>query len=163
MNNPRVVSQTLLRVGIKCAMHEFDSKTNTHYFLMREEEVRQLTRDAKCSLLNFYGFTPTSVCKVVADFYGITLEEMLSKARPARIAWPRQVAMTLLRRCSQMSLNEVGQFFGGRDHGTVLHAERRVAEREQTEKNARAQIEALTAAIKDAQGERQSASLENER
>lgn len=133
MNKPRVVSQTLLRVGIKCALHEFDARTNTHFFLMREEELLGLTRDAHSSLLEFHGLTPHTITKTVADFFGLTMDEMMSNRRTERIVWPRQVAMTIIRRATEISLYDVGQFFGGKDHGTVLHAERRVAGREETE------------------------------
>jgi chromosomal replication initiator protein len=47
---------------------------------------------------------------------------MTSKRRPANIAFPRQVAMYLSRCHTKASLNEIGDAFGGRDHGTVLHA-----------------------------------------
>jgi chromosomal replication initiator protein len=47
---------------------------------------------------------------------------MTSKRRPASIAFPRQVAMYLARELTKASLNEIGDAFGGRDHGTVLHA-----------------------------------------
>lgn len=58
----------------------------------------------------------------VADFYKLKLSDMLSKKRPANIAFPRQVAMYLCRIMTTQSLSEIGQAFGGRDHGTVIHA-----------------------------------------
>ena len=58
----------------------------------------------------------------VADFYKLKLSDMLSKKRPANIAFPRQVAMYLSRIMTTQSLSEIGQAFGGRDHGTVIHA-----------------------------------------
>jgi chromosomal replication initiator protein len=47
---------------------------------------------------------------------------MTSKRRPENIAFPRQVAMFLSRQMTESSLNTIGEAFGGRDHGTVLHA-----------------------------------------
>lgn len=58
----------------------------------------------------------------VCDFYKLKLIDMLSKKRPANIAFPRQVAMYLSRVMTPQSLSEIGQAFGGRDHGTVIHA-----------------------------------------
>ncbi|MDR2377737.1 MAG: chromosomal replication initiator protein DnaA, partial [Puniceicoccales bacterium] len=52
----------------------------------------------------------------------LKLADMLSKKRPANIAFPRQVAMYLCRLITSQSLVEIGQTFGGRDHGTVIHA-----------------------------------------
>jgi chromosomal replication initiator protein len=58
----------------------------------------------------------------VAEHYHLKLADMLSKKRPANIAFPRQVAMYLSRLITSQSLVEIGQTFGGRDHGTVIHA-----------------------------------------
>jgi chromosomal replication initiator protein len=58
----------------------------------------------------------------VAEHYDVRLADMTSKRRPANIAFPRQVAMYLARMLTKASLNEIGEAFGGRDHGTVLHA-----------------------------------------
>jgi chromosomal replication initiator protein len=58
----------------------------------------------------------------VADHYRITLADMLGKKRPARIAFPRQVAMYLSRLLTSHSLQRIGSEFGGKDHGTVIHA-----------------------------------------
>jgi len=54
---------------------------------------------------------------------------MTSKRRPANIAFPRQVAMYLTRERTKTSLSEIGDAFGGRDHGTVLHAHRLVKQK----------------------------------
>ena len=61
--------------------------------------------------------------------FGITLEELLSSSRAARVTWPRQVAMYLARELTSESLPAIGRHFGGRDHTTVLHACRRTNER----------------------------------
>jgi chromosomal replication initiator protein len=50
------------------------------------------------------------------------MADMLSRRRPANIAFPRQVAMYLSRILTEHSLQEIGNTFGGRDHGTVIHA-----------------------------------------
>ncbi|MGH7612297.1 MAG: chromosomal replication initiator protein DnaA [Candidatus Dormibacteria bacterium] len=63
-----------------------------------------------------------TVQEVVADFYGISVEEMCSKRRDKHIVFPRQVAMFLIREEIAMSLPSIGQVFGGRDHTTVLHS-----------------------------------------
>jgi chromosomal replication initiator protein len=65
----------------------------------------------------------------VAETYDLRLADMTSKRRPANIALPRMVAMYLSRRLTSASLNEIGEAFGGRDHGTVLHANRQIEER----------------------------------
>lgn len=66
--------------------------------------------------------------KTVADYYKIKVSDMYSKRRPSNIAAPRQVAMYLAKEMTQKSLPEIGELFGGRDHTTVLHAVRKIAE-----------------------------------
>ncbi|MBI2929007.1 MAG: chromosomal replication initiator protein DnaA [Verrucomicrobia bacterium] len=70
-----------------------------------------------------------SIQKRVADHYDIRLADMTSKRRPENIAFPRQIAMYLSRNLTESSLNTIGEAFGGRDHGTVLHACRLVKDR----------------------------------
>ena len=60
--------------------------------------------------------------KKVAEHFDVGLAEMNSKLRTAKIVFPRQVAMYLTRRHTKASLQQIGETFGGRDHGTVLHA-----------------------------------------
>lgn len=67
--------------------------------------------------------------KKVAEHFDIRLADMTSKRRPENIAFPRQIAMFLARQMTQSSLNTIGEAFGGRDHGTVLHACRLVKDR----------------------------------
>jgi len=69
-----------------------------------------------------------NIQKAVADFYSIKVADMYSKKRPANIAKPRQIAMYIAKELTQKSLPEIGELFGGRDHTTVLHAVRRIAE-----------------------------------
>src|SRR6266511_1732821 len=67
--------------------------------------------------------------KKVAEHFDIRLADMTSKRRPDNIAFPSQVAMFLARQLTESSLNTIGEAFGGRDHGTVLHACRLVKDR----------------------------------
>ena len=62
------------------------------------------------------------IVRVVTEHFGVKLSELQSKKRSNAIAFPRQVAMVLARRLTRMSLEEIGGYFGGRDHSTVLHA-----------------------------------------
>ena len=69
-----------------------------------------------------------AIQKTVADFYKIKVSDMYSAKRPKNIAEPRQIAMYLTKELTQKSLPEIGANFGGRDHTTVLHACRKIAE-----------------------------------
>ena len=58
----------------------------------------------------------------VVDYFELRMADMSSKRRPSNIAFPRQIAMYLSRLLTNLPLKEIGQEFGGRDHGTVIHA-----------------------------------------
>ena len=75
--------------------------------------------------------------KKVAEHFDIRLADMTSKRRPENIAFPRQVAMFLARQMTETSLSSIGEAFGGRDHGTVLHACRLVKDRMEVDANVR--------------------------
>jgi len=72
--------------------------------------------------------TLENIQKTVAEYYRVRVNDMLSKRRSRSIARPRQVAMALAKEFTNHSLPEIGDAFGGRDHTTVLHACRKVAE-----------------------------------
>jgi chromosomal replication initiator protein len=69
-----------------------------------------------------------NIQKTVADYFKIKVSEMYSKKRVRSLARPRQIAMALAKDLTPMSLPEIGDAFGGRDHTTVLHACRKVQE-----------------------------------
>ena len=75
--------------------------------------------------------------KKVAEHFDIRLADMTSKRRPENIAFPRQIAMFLSRHMTESSLSAIGEAFGGRDHGTVLHACRLVKDRMEVDANVR--------------------------
>jgi chromosomal replication initiator protein len=78
-----------------------------------------------------------SIQKKVAEHYDLRLADMTSKRRPENIAFPRQIAMFLSRQLTGSSLSTIGESFGGRDHGTVLHACRLVKDRMEVDSNVR--------------------------
>ncbi|MED5540182.1 MAG: chromosomal replication initiator protein DnaA, partial [Pseudomonadota bacterium] len=69
-----------------------------------------------------------NIKRTVADYYKIKVADLLSKRRNRSVARPRQVAMALSKELTNHSLPEIGDAFGGRDHTTVLHACRKIAE-----------------------------------
>ncbi|MGX0934213.1 chromosomal replication initiator protein [Cupriavidus metallidurans] len=89
-----------------------------------------VTREALKDLLTVQNrqISVENIQKTCADFYNIKVADMYSKKRPANIARPRQIAMYLAKELTQKSLPEIGELFGGRDHTTVLHAVRKIAE-----------------------------------
>ncbi len=69
-----------------------------------------------------------NIQKTVADYYKIKVADMFSKKRVRSLARPRQVAMALSKELTHLSLPDIGEAFGGRDHTTVLHACRKIQE-----------------------------------
>jgi chromosomal replication initiator protein len=84
-----------------------------------------------------YSLSIDLIQKKVAEHFDIRLADMTSKRRPENIAFPRQIAMFLSRRLTETSLSAIGEAFGGRDHGTVLHACRLVQDRMEVDSNVR--------------------------
>jgi chromosomal replication initiator protein len=84
----------------------------------------------------------------VAEHFDVRLADMTSKRRPANIAFPRQVAMYLARELTKASLNEIGDAFGGRDHGTVLHACKLVKRRMTEQDSVRQTISFIDSSLK---------------
>lgn len=72
--------------------------------------------------------TINNIQKTVAEYYKIRVADLHAKTRTRQIARPRQIAMALAKELTSHSLPEIGDAFGGRDHTTVIHACRKVAE-----------------------------------
>jgi chromosomal replication initiator protein len=88
-----------------------------------------LAKDALRDILNVANrqITVENIQKTVAEFFKLKISDMHSKKRNRNVARPRQVAMALAKDLTQMSLPEIGEAFGNRDHTTVLHACRTIA------------------------------------
>ncbi|GIW29523.1 MAG: chromosomal replication initiator protein DnaA [Meiothermus sp.] len=74
------------------------------------------------------GLTPEEILKAVAEHYNLKLEEIRGAGRRKEVVIPRQIAMYLIREMTHASLPEIGQFFDGRDHTTVLYAIQKIQE-----------------------------------
>jgi chromosomal replication initiator protein len=72
-------------------------------------------------------FTIEGIQKVVADYFSVKVSDLRSKRRTVSIVRPRQIAMYLVRELTQHSLPEIGEYFGGKDHTTVLHSCNKIA------------------------------------
>jgi chromosomal replication initiator protein len=90
-----------------------------------------------------FTLTMEVIQKKVADHFDIRLADMTSRRRPENIAFPRQVAMFLARQMTDHSFHSIGEAFGGRDHGTVLHACRLVKDRMEVDAGVRQTVQYL--------------------
>jgi len=95
------------------------------------ELVKEALRDLIASTSRIVSIE--NIQKTVADFYKIKVADMFSKKRTRNLARPRQIAMALAKELTNQSLPEIGESFGGRDHTTVIHACRKVAELRETQ------------------------------
>jgi|KBSMisStaDraftv2_1062788.scaffolds.fasta_scaffold61622_1 chromosomal replication initiator protein len=89
------------------------------------EVAREALKDVLA--IQFRQVSIENIQKTVADYYKLKVSEMYSKKRSRNVARPRQIAMALAKELTQLSLPDIGDAFGGRDHTTVLHACRKVA------------------------------------
>lgn len=81
--------------------------------------------------------------ETVAGHFGITVVELASGTREARVSWPRQLAIHMCRELTDVPLQAIGQVFGGRNHATVLHACKRVRERVLTSPEDAAELDTI--------------------
>ncbi len=120
-----------------------------HSLTQRPIDV-DLTAEVMDSMYPVTGSPAPSVADVqgvVAAHYSISLPELLSPGRAARVVWPRQVAIHLARELTGASLQAIGEAFGGRNHGTVLHACKRVSERVLTDQYIAGELDSLSAEV----------------
>lgn len=101
---------------------------------IQEEACRQVTVD--------------SIQRAVAEHFDVRMADMISRRRPASIAFPRQIAMYLSRTLTHSSLKEIGESFGGRDHGTVIHACKKVVSELEKQQGLRERIDRIENQLK---------------
>ena len=87
------------------------------------------------------GVTLNEIGKAVAIVFGVKLAELRSESRDRRLAIPRQVAMHVMREVGGAQLGEIGEYFGGRTHSTVLHSCRRIAQQIDSDETLRLQFD----------------------
>jgi chromosomal replication initiator protein len=126
-NNVRRLEGALMRVASYQSLSggEFSHETV-------EELLRDILREEARKVL-----TVNQIQEKVAAHFNIRLADMTSKRRTSNITFPRQVAMYLARRLTKASLHQIGDTFGGRNHGTVLHACKTVSARMKKEDQVR--------------------------
>jgi len=106
------------------------------------ETTQELLKDALIEQAQNQ-LTVEAIQKKVTDHYQLRMGDMTSKRRPNNIAIPRQIAMYLARMLTKHSLQEIGDAFGGRDHGTVIHACKAVDNMMEQDASVRGSVEFL--------------------
>jgi chromosomal replication initiator protein len=88
------------------------------------------------------------IMAVTAEFFGVTIEDLCGPAKTKQLAQARQIAMYLCRELTDLSLPRIGQIFGGRDHTTVMHAEKKIRKEMAERRRTYDQVQELTSRIK---------------
>ena len=86
--------------------------------------------------------------KRVAEYFSIRLSDLKGRKRNRAISYPRQVAVYLARELTSYSLPELGEFFGGRDHTTILHAYEKISKEVKNNKSVKDLINRLVSEVK---------------
>lgn len=92
--------------------------------------------------------SPQKIQEEVAKFYQISVADMISKKRPKEIAYPRQIAMYLIREITGKSLPAIGKDFGGRDHTTVIYAHKQISDKMKTDTTLQKEMDAIKSQLK---------------
>jgi chromosomal replication initiator protein len=127
-SNVRRLEGALLRAASFTSLNDGQNPTLDRLEILVKDLLQEEARNV---------ITIDQIQKRVAEHFDVRLADMTSKRRPANIAFPRQIAMYFAREYTKASLCEIGQAFGGRDHGTVIHAHRKVKERVKSDEKIR--------------------------
>lgn len=92
--------------------------------------------------------TAATIMTVVAEAYSTSVDELCGPSKTRPLATARQIAMYLCRELTEMSLPKIGSTFGGRDHTTVMYAERKISKQIKDDRTVFTQVQQLTADIK---------------
>jgi len=108
-----------------------------------EQVLKDLIPDGEEMPIN-----PQSIMTVVANYFGVTIDDLCSSSRTHVLVTARQIAMYLCRELTDLSLPKIGQLFGGRDHTTVMHADRKIRQLLSERRSVYNQVTDLTNRIK---------------
>nr|WP_243730534.1 chromosomal replication initiator protein DnaA [Nesterenkonia salmonea] len=116
--NIRELEGALIRVTAYSALNKQEVDLS-----LAEQVMRDLISDDHAKEI-----TAQQIINATAEYYTFTVEDLMSKSRSRNLVTARQIAMYLLRELTEMSLPKIGQELGGRDHTTVIYAERKIRE-----------------------------------
>jgi chromosomal replication initiator protein len=94
---------------------------------------------------------PADIISAVAEYFKLSVDDLYGSSRAQQIASARQIAMYLCRELTNLSLPKIGQLFGGRDHTTVMYANKKISELMKERRSIYNQVSELTSRIKQDQ------------
>jgi len=131
-NNIRELEGGLMRLGAIASLTNTDITVD-----LAKSEMKHLAN------LREKVITNELIQKIVAESFGVKPSDLKSKRRTRTVVLPRQVAMYLCRQLAGSSLPEIGNFFGGKDHSTVIHSCKVIEEKREKDPELKARIEML--------------------
>ncbi len=136
--NIRELEGALIRVTAFASLNRQPVDTQ-----LAEIVLRDLIPDSAASEI-----TAPTIMAVTAEFFGVTMDELCGPGKTKALAQSRQIAMYLCRELTDLSLPRIGQTFGGRDHTTVMHADKKIRNEIAQRRKTFEQVQELTARIK---------------
>ncbi|HEY0816767.1 MAG TPA: chromosomal replication initiator protein DnaA [Pseudonocardia sp.] len=136
--NIRELEGALIRVTAFASLNRQPVDTQ-----LAEIVLRDLIPDSAASEI-----TAATIMAVVAEYFGVTMDELCGPGKTKALAQSRQIAMYLCRELTDLSLPRIGQTFGGRDHTTVMHADKKIRNEIAQRRKTFEQVQELTARIK---------------
>jgi chromosomal replication initiator protein len=136
--NIRELEGALIRVTAFASLNRQPVDTQ-----LAEIVLRDLIPDSSASEI-----TAPTIMAVTADFFGVSIEDLCGPGKTKALAQARQIAMYLCRELTDLSLPRIGQTFGGRDHTTVMHADKKIRNEIAQRRKTFEQVQELTARIK---------------
>ncbi len=119
---------TFIAETIQSNIRELEGALNRLMVYCQLNNTRPTIEQVKSILVNVItppkkrGVSAKKIIEIVSDFYNVTPEDLLKQSRKKEYVNPRQIAMYIIRKELETSLPSIGEFFGGRDHTTVIHA-----------------------------------------
>lgn len=132
-NNIRELEGALSRIIARCQLSN----------IQPSEELARSVLSNTIADLNRKALTLNDIIDTVSKFYGIQPENLIARNRKKEVAWPRQVAMYLIRDEIKISYPSIGQKLGGRDHTTAIHAYEKVSKEIEKNDNIRQEIDVI--------------------
>ncbi|NNG36892.1 chromosomal replication initiator protein DnaA [Nakamurella aerolata] len=137
--NIRELEGALIRVTAFASLNKQPAE-----LALAQTVLRDLIRDASTGDID----APT-IMAVTAEYFELTMDEMCGASKVKAIAGARQIAMYLCREMTELTLPKIGQLFGGRDHTTVMHADKKIRAEMNQRRQVYDQVQELTARIRD--------------
>jgi chromosomal replication initiator protein len=140
---------TYIAETIQSNIRELEGALNRLMVYCQLNNTRPTIEQVKSILVNVItppkkrGVSAKKIIEVVADFYNVSPEDLLKQSRKKEYVNPRQIAMFIIRRELETSLPSIGEFFGGRDHTTVIHAIDKIERHMKEKTNLKQEIELI--------------------